>query len=277
MRESNGENRLLDNIFIISCTPDDLSKIDKSNGQKLSILFKKTCLAYPDENILFSNPEIFRNIIKTQRYLLEREISIEEFNEEFFNSHIKALQMYSMNLLIVPLPHNHVLGLMFNQDANPYDYREEVIRLLQEYLLEKFLKKFKERNKTTLLLTLFIDLRKYSDEILRYNEISNKLMVYENKIMIKVFVYGIDYAGKSSLMRLLSTGRFEPNYFLPTKRFRITDIKLSLKVKLILWDMPGQKIFREDWLRGAQASNLLLFVLDSADKERYKEAKDEFW
>ena len=94
--------------------------------------------------------------------------------------------------------------------------------------------------------------------------------------MIKVFGYGLDCAGKSSLMRLLSTGKFDHDYFPPTKKFRITNINLK-KAKLVCWDMPGQKVFRQDWIRGAQASNILLYVLDSADKSRFIEAKEEFW
>ena len=41
--------------------------------------------------------------------------------------------------------------------------------------------------------------------------------------------------------------------------------------------MPGQKSFRRVWLRGVQASNLLIFILDAADSERFAEAKRAFW
>lgn len=76
-------------------------------------------------------------------------------------------------------------------------------------------------------------------------------------------------------MRLLSTGKYDSNYFPPTKKFRITNIKLPSGVKLVCWDMPGQKIFRSDWLRGAQASNILLFILDLADSTQFEEAREE--
>ncbi len=40
---------------------------------------------------------------------------------------------------------------------------------------------------------------------------------------------------------------------------------------------PGQKAFRRVWLRGVQESNILLFMLDACDEERYFEAKRAFW
>ena len=78
-------------------------------------------------------------------------------------------------------------------------------------------------------------------------------------------------------MRLLTTGKFDHDYFPPTKKFRISHVKLDSGATLVCWDMPGQKIFRPDWLRGAQASNILLFVLDLADTTRHEEARAEFW
>ena len=153
--------------------------------------------------------------------------------------------------------------------------------MFQEYLMQSYLDTFdnvKSTAKSNLLLTLFIDLRKYDDESLVFQKEINKVMIdSNNNPLVKVFVYGIDFAGKSSLMRLLSTGKFDFDYFQPTKKFRITNVKLDSGVKLICWDMPGQKIFRSDWLRGAQASNLLLFVLDCADTGRFSEAKEELW
>ena len=136
--------------------------------------------------------------------------------------------------------------------------------------MAKFNESTKDRTRQTLLLTLFVDLRKYSDEVLSIQEEQNHIMLIGNVPMVKVFVFGLDNAGKSSLMRLLSTGKYDSNYFPPTKKFRITNIKLPSGVKLVCWDMPGQKIFRSDWLRGAQASNILLFILDLADSTRFR-------
>jgi GTPase SAR1 family protein len=73
----------------------------------------------------------------------------------------------------------------------------------------------------------------------------------------------------------LKTGEFIAN-LLPTRRFNIEHIDLG-DVNVIVWDMPGQDIFRNSWLKGAQDSNLFLFMLDLADRNRWDIAKIELW
>ena len=256
---------MLENIFLF--------EINSNN-------FSNAFLAYPDdEDALFDSNEIVQQIIISQKNILEKNYQAEHFTEDFLHANSKAIQVDGVNLLVIPLPYQFILGLVFDRETNPYDYRNELIRLFQEYLMKSYLDTFDNGNKkSNLLLTLFIDLRKYDDESLVFQKEINKVMLdSNNNPLVKVFVYGIDFAGKSSLMRLLSTGKFDFDYFPPTKKFRITNVKLDSSVKLVCWDMPGQKIFRSDWLRGAQASNLLLFVLDCADPGRFSESKEELW
>jgi len=267
---------MLENIFLM----------EDNNGNEMDSSNCNTYLAYPDENdTLFDSKEIVQQIIMSQKNVVEKNYPTEHFTEDFLHANSKAIQVDGVNLLIIPLPYQYILGLVFDLETNPYDYRNELIRLFQEYLMQSYLDTFdninktvKIKNKSNLLLTLFIDLRKYDDESLVFLKEINKVMIdSNNNPLVKLFVYGIDFAGKSSLMRLLSTGKFDFDYFQPTKKFRITNVKLDSGVKLICWDMPGQKIFRSDWLRGAQASNLLLFVLDCADPERFSESNEELW
>jgi len=259
---------MLENIFLLK----------EKGSEKNSNNFSDTYLAYPDEDVLFDSNEIVQQIIISQKNILEKNYQADHFTEDFLHANSKAIQVDGVNLLVIPLPYQYILGLVFDLETNPYDYRNELIRLFQEYLMQSYLETFENGNKTNFLLTLFIDLRKYDDESLVFQKEINKVMIdSNNNPLIKVFVYGIDFAGKSSLMRLLSTGKFDFDYFPPTKKFRITNVKLDSGVKLVCWDMPGQKIFRSDWLRGAQASNLLLFVLDCADPGRFSESKEELW
>jgi len=46
-------------------------------------------------------------------------------------------------------------------------------------------------------------------------------------------------------------------------------------VNMKVWDLGGQYRFRDDWFRYALACNVILFVVDVADKERIPEAKKE--
>ena len=264
---------MLENVFLIAWP--------KQNGHTLISpnLQLQTYLAYPDDNLFTQNPQMLDSILNHHRDIMETDPPLSLFTDDFLYLHSVAIRFDRLHLLILPLPHQHILGLVFDSATNPYDYRNEVIRLLTEYILQKYLERLKEKNKTNLLLTLFIDLRRYAEEslVLRTEHPNNVPFYTPAGPMVKVFVYGIDNAGKSSLMRLLATGKFDFDYFPPTKKFRISDIKLTSGLHLICWDMPGQRIFREDWLRGAQASNLLLFVLDLANPQHFSEAKEAFW
>ena len=42
-----------------------------------------------------------------------------------------------------------------------------------------------------------------------------------------------------------------------------------------MWDAPGQEAFRRLWIRGIQMADILIFILDTADKDRYSSAKFE--
>lgn len=267
---------MLNNIFLITCDIQN-GEVLKTLPQTHHIRKKDAYLAYPDESLFQKSPGLLKAIISSQEAVLLSHPSKDHFTEDFLYQNMKALQIDDINLLVIPLPFNNILGLVFDKDTNPYDFRNETNRLLTQYILEKYFQTPSHNNKTTLLLTLFVDLRKYADESLLFQSTGNEIHFYRGEPFVKAFVYGLDYAGKSSLMRLLSTGKFDEDFFVPTKKFRITNIVLESGIKLSAWDMPGQRVFREDWLRGAQASNLLIFLLDVEDKNRYAEAKKAFW
>ena len=267
---------MLENIFLLACEVRE-GQVQAPPLNSSTIFKSKAYLAYPDEELFESSPDLVESVIQSQASIILQSLAFTQFTEDFLYQHTKALTLHNMSLLVVPLPQNHILGLVFDEEENPLDYRNELLRLLLDYILEKYFRKAKSNNKTTLLLTLFVDLRKYSDESLLFQPTVNEIQFYRGEPFVKVFVYGLDYAGKSSLMRLLSTGKFDEDFFIPTKKFRITNISLDSGVKLSCWDMPGQRIFREDWLRGAQASNLLVFVLDVSDTARFDEAKQALW
>ena len=90
---------------------------------------------------------------------------------------------------------------------------------------------------------------------------------------IKVFVFGLDNAGKTSLLKYLKEEEVvdDPS---PTREFDV--IKLVIENQnFFIWDAPGQVKYREQWERGVLDSDLLIFVLDTADKERFDEARME--
>ncbi len=91
----------------------------------------------------------------------------------------------------------------------------------------------------------------------------------------KLFLFGIDCAGKTSLSQALRTGKVNPDNQ-PTKAFDISDMIMKdfdKDTEFKIWDAPGQTSFRKTWGRGMDSANMMIFVLDTADKKRYDEAK----
>jgi small GTP-binding protein len=124
------------------------------------------------------------------------------------------------------------------------------------------------------LISLFIDVRRYGDEIVeKPPEIE---LLYQSEELFKVFLFGIDEVGKTSFVRWLKTGEFNENYFTPTRKFNIEYIKTEDKL-LAIWDLPGQLSFRSRWLKGLQDSNILVYMIDIANQRRFEESKAEMW
>ncbi|MHA1729833.1 MAG: ADP-ribosylation factor-like protein [Promethearchaeota archaeon] len=238
------------------------------------------------------------NFYSSAKNIEEKDTPIEkkeEIDKSFFASlGKKSLQtqiIYGSSIYSCYLPPNRILCLVFNDSENPLDYTKEFEKSLDLFIFSKFSafynsSRFELEN---ILVSIFIDIRCHgltlSEEppYLVATQQDKKQSVKYTKI-IKVFLYGIDNAGKSSFVRFLKTGRFDHNYFLPTKKFVIHKFKLPIyknngrkDVRLVCWEMPGQKSFRRVWLRGVQESNLLIFMLDAEDNKRFAEAKRAFW
>lgn len=167
-----------------------------------------------------------------------------------------------------------IIGLIFDNKDNLHDYKDIFEDLSHELLNKENCCSFEEELEIeNFLITLFIDLRRYGDEILeKYHE----TIFHPISRFTKVFLSGIDEVGKSSLIRRLKTGQFDDNFFTPTRKFDIEYIQKESGV-LAFWDIPGQISFREKWLKGIQDSNILVFMIDIANQIRFEESKKEFW
>jgi small GTP-binding protein len=184
------------------------------------------------------------------------------------------------------LPSNRIICLVFDKNDNPYDYTRDIEDAINVFIysnLEEF-NILPPDEIETALMSVYIDIRSRSlilaedcSLFIGQEELRERLITDGRDKIIKVFLYGIDNVGKSSFMRYLKTGKFDLDYFAPTKQFIIHRIPLPQGFKIICWEMPGQKQFRRVWLRGVQESNILLFMLDAYDEERFIEAKRAFW
>ncbi|MHA1734345.1 MAG: ADP-ribosylation factor-like protein [Promethearchaeota archaeon] len=87
----------------------------------------------------------------------------------------------------------------------------------------------------------------------------------------KIFLFGLDNAGKTSLSQAIRTGSADGDP-LPTKSFDIKDLIIK-DIEFKVWDAPGQKAYRASWGRGMDRAEVMVFVLDVADADRFEEAK----
>ncbi|MHA1166778.1 MAG: ADP-ribosylation factor family protein [Candidatus Hodarchaeales archaeon] len=100
--------------------------------------------------------------------------------------------------------------------------------------------------------------------------------VAKKKQTIKVAWLGLDQAGKTTIIRKISTGLFTGD----TKRTLGMNVDefYSDGLKLVCWDIGGQETFREALWRSYMAGSMgVIFVVDSAALHRFDEAKNELW
>jgi len=98
--------------------------------------------------------------------------------------------------------------------------------------------------------------------------------LFRQKKQFKIAVVGLDSAGKTTILNFL---RFEKSIeTLPTIGVNV-EVLQRQNVNLSVFDLGGQMHFRSLWgtlMRGASA---IIFVIDSSDRERIEEAKNELW
>jgi len=178
------------------------------------------------------------------------------------------------NIYTICVNSEMLIGLIFEKEDNPFDYKEIFEDLSNELLNTEKSCSFEDQMEIeNFLITLFIDIKRYGDEIL---EKVTESSLRPAGLFTKVFLFGIDEVGKSSLTRRLKTGQFNDNFFTPSKRFNIEYTQREDGL-LSIWDMPGQALFRKRWLIGLQDSNIIVYMIDIANQLRFEESKKEFW
>lgn len=242
-------------------------------GTKFCDLEDLNIFSYPNEVINIDQKTIVNNIIKNHdKDNLNQNV---EFNHFIIDEPI-AQYIDELNIYSVCINRKIIVGLIFDEDDNPYDYMEIFKELLNElfnngseYSLDD------ELEIDNLLISMFIDIRRFGDEVVE--KIPDIEYYYQKETFFKIFIFGIDETGKSSLVRRLKTGQFNENFFTPTRKFNIEYLPVEERGLLALWDMPGQKAFRSKWLLGLQDSNLIVYMIDVANQRRFEESKREFW
>ncbi len=90
---------------------------------------------------------------------------------------------------------------------------------------------------------------------------------------ISFFCFGLDHAGKTTILRKIQHESWEtqPTTAVAFERIFLNDFSVSV------WDAGGQKNVRPLWAKYIRNPSALVFVLESSAPDRFAEAKEEFW
>jgi len=89
-----------------------------------------------------------------------------------------------------------------------------------------------------------------------------------------ILLLGLDNAGKTTLLYKLKTGKI--SNFIPTARAHVEEITLG-KINFKAWDLGGHARVRVLWTDYFVETDAVVFVIDSADSDRFNEAKEELF
>ncbi len=91
----------------------------------------------------------------------------------------------------------------------------------------------------------------------------------------KIVFIGLDFAGKTSILKVLEGSYSSLDQIKPTLGRNRTEWDI-LGFKIINWDLSGQKQYRDEYLANKEQvlrdTNLLIYVVDAQDASRFEEA-----
>ncbi|KAJ6667830.1 hypothetical protein lerEdw1_016151 [Lerista edwardsae] len=89
---------------------------------------------------------------------------------------------------------------------------------------------------------------------------------------LRIVLLGLDNAGKTTLLKRLASE--EVSTITPTQGFNIKSVQ-SHGFKLNVWDIGGQRAIRAYWKKYLGSTDMLIYVIDSADQKRFEETGQE--
>jgi len=92
------------------------------------------------------------------------------------------------------------------------------------------------------------------------------------KKQMRILMVGLDAAGKTTILYKLKLGEIVTT--IPTIGFNVETVEYK-NISFTVWDVGGQDKIRPLWRHYFQNTQGLIFVVDSNDRERAREAKDE--
>merc|ERR1711898_4701 len=88
----------------------------------------------------------------------------------------------------------------------------------------------------------------------------------------RILMVGLDAAGKTTILYKLKLGEIVTT--IPTIGFNVETVEFK-NIMFTVWDVGGQDKIRPLWRHYFQNTQGLIFVVDSNDRDRIGEARDE--
>merc|ERR1719164_113324 len=89
---------------------------------------------------------------------------------------------------------------------------------------------------------------------------------------MRILMVGLDAAGKTTILYKLKLG--EVLTTIPTIGFNVEMVEYK-NISFTVWDIGGQDKIRKLWRYYYQGTQGLIFVVDSSDRDRLADARDE--
>jgi ADP-ribosylation factor-like protein 8 len=90
---------------------------------------------------------------------------------------------------------------------------------------------------------------------------------------LELSIIGLQNAGKTTLINSLKTDQYDPDT-IPTVGVNTREFKKG-NVTLKIWDLGGQRRYRESWEKYCATSDCIVFVLDSIDRDNVDIARTQ--
>ncbi|KAK7500738.1 hypothetical protein BaRGS_00007982 [Batillaria attramentaria] len=104
------------------------------------------------------------------------------------------------------------------------------------------------------------------------SKLFNTLSALLGKKEMRILMVGLDAAGKTTILYKLKLGEIVTT--IPTIGFNVETVEYK-NISFTVWDVGGQDKIRPLWRHYFQNTQGLIFVVDSNDRERISEARDE--
>lgn len=105
------------------------------------------------------------------------------------------------------------------------------------------------------------------------NSFSLKKLFKKSK-KVRLLMLGLDNAGKTSILYKLKLN--EDITTIPTIGFNVESVQYK-NIQMTIWDVGGQHRIRKLWEYYFNNTNALIFVVDSTDRRRMEEVKEELY